>query len=85
VTNGCDTSSVEVRQKCLIYLNYFWLWLGSCRATSALSKASRDVHLGVAGESLMRGAVNNSLPGIEAECGGAMICARRHVAPVVAS
>jgi hypothetical protein len=32
VTNGCDASSVSVRQKLLIYLGDLTLKLGSCRA-----------------------------------------------------
>lgn len=31
------------------------------------------------GQSVMEGAINNMVPGIEAECGGACVCATCHV------
>ena len=39
---------------------------------------SRSVQV-AAGESVMRGALDNGIPGIEAECGGALTCATCHV------
>lgn len=42
------------------------------------SGATHDVEL-AAGQSMMEGAVNNLVPGIVADCGGACACATCHV------
>ena len=49
------------------------------RVTFLTDDGERRTHEGTAGESVMRIALRNAVPGIVAECGGSMSCATCHV------